>query len=241
MIDEHLFTDRESLFAALCAALAARTRAALDARGVALLGLSGGSTPLPLYRRFALLDLDWTRVIFALVDERWVGLQHPASNEAALRAALAPALAKSARLQGMKTPAHHAIDGLADCESAYRALPLPFDVVLLGMGEDGHIASLFPHAEGLEAALDPQATALCAAISAKPSTVTGEHTERLSLTVHALDTAGELALLMLGDAKRHTLADAAAGHDALAMPVRALLRPHHPPLTLWWAPLENSP
>lgn len=240
MTVEHVFQTRAALQDALRTELAESIGCAISARGVALVGLSGGSTPLPLYRQLARQDLDWQRVVFALVDERWVPSEHPASNERALREALAPALANGARLQGMKTPAAHAAQGLAACEAAYRTLPLPFDFVLLGMGEDGHIASLFPHAEGLAAALDPFAHTLCAPILAARSDVTGEHTERMTLTLRALLDAGSRALLVLGEAKRRRLAEAAAGGDTAAMPVRALLGPGKPPLTLWWAPLETN-
>ena len=239
MTSEHRFSTRTALQDALCAALVSAIEGAIASRGVALIGLSGGSTPLPLYRQLAQQALDWPRVVFALVDERWVPIDHPASNELALRVALAPALENGARLQGMKTSAAHASEGLIACEAAYAALPLPFDVVLLGMGEDGHIASLFPHAEGIDAALDPLGHNLCAPIRAARTAVTGEHTERMTLTLYALLGAGTRALLVLGEAKRRTLAEATAGTDITAMPVRALLGPGQPPLTVWWAPLET--
>ncbi|MFM7274706.1 MAG: 6-phosphogluconolactonase [Gammaproteobacteria bacterium] len=235
-----VFADPASLEDVLCEAIGAAIAASITARGVALLGLSGGSTPLPLYRRLAQASLDWPRVVIALVDERWVPVDHPASNEGALRHAFAPALAQGARLQGMKNPSIRAADGLAVCEADYRSLPLPFDLVLLGMGEDGHIASLFPRAEGLDAALDADSPALCAAISAAPSRVTGEFTERVSLTLGALHPARVIVLLALGEAKRHTLIEAAAGSDVAAMPVRALLGKGNDNLNVWWAPQEHA-
>ena len=241
MSTERFFTARAALTEALCAALLRAIDAGIAARGVALVGLSGGGTPLPVYRQLAEQPRDWSRVVFALVDERWVPLDHPASNERALRQALAPALERGARLQGMKTPASSAAEGLAACTSAYRALPLPFDLVLLGMGEDGHIASLFPQAQGLATALDKTRDAPCAAITAARSAVTGECTERMTLTLAALCRARELALLIVGEQKRRALAEAAAGSDVATMPVRALLGRDAPPLTLWWAPSENRP
>ena len=232
----HPFADREALFVALCEELVCRARAAITARGVALLGLSGGSTPLPLYRAFARADLDWSRVVFALVDERWVDVAGPGSNEAALREALAGALGAGATLVGMKNAAPTPAAGLAVCEGIYRALPLPFDLIVLGMGDDGHTASLFPHATGLDVALAPAAGQVCAAISIQPDPVAGAFTERMTLTLPAIRDARARLLLLCGESKRRVLELARAGTDIRAMPVRAVLATPAAPLDLWWAP-----
>jgi 6-phosphogluconolactonase len=236
MNPDRAYADRASLVAALRERLFAQCRQAIAQRGTAVIALSGGSTPLPLYRAFGADALDWPRVLVALVDERWVPLDHAASNESALRAALAPALTAGARLVGMKTAALRARDGLAVCETLYRALPLPFDTVILGMGEDGHTASLFPHAAGLAEAVDPAGDRLCAAIEALRSDITGACTERMSLTVPALCAARSIELMIAGERKRKVLGVARGGTDVTSMPVRTIVNAPELPLTVWWAP-----
>jgi 6-phosphogluconolactonase len=227
------FDDLAVLQAELAGVLAARIDEAVRRRGRALLALSGGRTPLPLYEQLAAMDLDWPRVGFALVDERWVAVDDAASNEYQLRRALAPALGSGADFTGMKTDAATAVAGLAECETRYAQLPLPFDLVLLGMGPDGHTASLFPGAAGLSAALDPAATALCAAFTAPRSEVTGELVERMSLTLHGILGARQLHLLVTGDDKLRVLQRAEAGAE---MPIRSVVLQADVPLQTWWSP-----
>lgn len=236
----HESPDPVTLRRELLEALVLRIRAAIACRGFALLALSGGSTPLPLYRDLARQLMPWPRVQFVLVDERWVETSHPASNERALRDALAPAIAAGAGFTGMKNTAPHPADGLPACERQYRALARPFDSVLLGMGEDGHFASLFPGAEGLGAALDPSGAALCAAISAPPGTAAGCD-ERMSLTLAALRGAGAIDLLVTGERKRALLQAAARRSGTSDLPVGALLAQSTFPLTIWWAPGGPTP
>jgi 6-phosphogluconolactonase len=216
--------------------IAACIRGAIQARGRALLALSGGKTPLPLYAALAAMELDWNHVTFALVDERWVETGDPASNEYQLRGALGPALAAGAVFLGMKNAALRALEGQARCERAYRELPLPFDLLLLGMGEDGHIASLFPAAEGVDRALDPAENALCRAITARPGKATGGLVERMSLTRAGLLGARRIDLMLAGEQKLLVLERALGGTDPLEMPVRAVVQQHDVPLLAWWAP-----
>lgn len=229
------FADRPALVAGLRQHLVDTIASAIRERGIAVLALSGGSTPIPLYAELAGEALDWSRVEFVLVDERWVNMDHAASNEAAIREALAPALVAGATLTGMKNPAATAADGLELCNDAYGRLPRPFDLVLLGMGEDGHTASLFPHADGLDAALADDAPC-CVAITAHQSAVTGANTERMTLSLPAIRDARETILLITGDAKQRVLDQAIAGDDVSAMPVRALLQRGNSSLTVWWSP-----
>ena len=236
MIATRICTDATELQACVAETIAAQLEEALAKRGTALLGLSGGSTPLPIYRALAVMPIDWPRVHMALVDERWVGLEDVASNERALRQALAPALTRGAHLVGMYNGAPHACDGVAACGNAYRSLPLPFDAVVLGMGTDGHFASLFPGAEGLQEALDPTGERLCMAIRARPGSATAGCEERMSLTLAGIANSRAVELLLTGSAKLQVFEHARLPCDPLLMPLHALLTLPGISLRAWWAP-----
>lgn len=236
MGNEKFFDSREALLAALQEDCVAELSAALKERGQASFMVSGGSSPAPLYQRLSQINLDWSSVSVALVDERWVDRDHPKSNETFVVDNLLQHQAASAQLQGMKNAANSPAEGLAECEAAYRKLPQPFDLTILGMGPDGHTASLFPHAEGLEKALDPESDELCAAITAHESEVTGAFTERMTLSLAGLLKSRRLVLLITGEDKLKALRAAQEGSDVSAMPVRAVLQQSKVPLDIYWAP-----
>jgi 6-phosphogluconolactonase len=236
MVIERLFETRESMVAELEAQCVAALNHAIDERGEATFMVSGGSTPEPLYKSLSQVDLDWSSVYVALVDERWVELAHDKSNEAFTIKHLIQNNAASANLVGMKNTAETAQEGLLDCEATYQQLAQPFDMTILGMGSDGHTASLFPHAEGLAAALNPDSTEICAAINAHPSDVTGAITERMTLSLAGILRSKSVVLLITGDEKLSVLRKAQAGTDVNEMPIRAVLQQQQVPVTVYWAP-----
>lgn len=236
MVTEHLFETREELFSALQEECVKALQEAVQARGKASLMVSGGSSPGPLYEKLSQAELDWSAISVALVDERWVEPGHDKSNESLVVNTLLKNNAAKASLTGMKNAAERPAEGLAECEANYQKLPQPFDLTLLGMGNDGHTASLFPHAEGLEKALDLNSDALCAAITAKQSEVTGEYTDRMTLSLKGLLNSRGLVLLITGNDKLETLRQAQAGTEVADMPIRALLQQTQVPLAVYWAP-----
>jgi 6-phosphogluconolactonase len=237
MLTERLFDSREEMLEAVQKECLAALGKAIDERGEASFMVSGGSSPEPLYRSLSTADLAWESVYVALVDERWVDFEHDKSNEAFIVRTLMQNKAASANLIGMKNTAATAAEGLADCEAAYQQLAQPFDVTILGMGPDGHTASWFPHAQGLDAALDPNNSALCAAIIANQSEVTGTATERMTLTLTGALRSHSLMLLITGQEKLNVLRQALADDtDTAAMPVRAILQQQQVPITVYWAP-----
>jgi 6-phosphogluconolactonase len=236
MVTERLFENRAEMIAALQTECETALRSAIENRGEATFMVSGGSTPEPLYKALSNADLDWESVYVALVDERWVDFDHDKSNEAFTVKHLIQNKAAAANLIGMKNSAETAAEGLADCEAAYQQLAQPFDITILGMGSDGHTASLFPHAQGLGEALNPDSDNLCAAITAKQSEVTGAIIERMTLSLAGLLRSKSLVLLITGEEKLAVLRAAQGAGDVKDMPIRAVLRQDRVPVTVYWAP-----
>ena len=150
--------------ATLAAALAAVVAAGLTRRAVASLVLSGGSTPRAMYSHLALHNLDWSRVHITLADERWVATDHADSNEGLVRTVLLREGASRARFIGLKNDAATPAAGATAAWRGLGAIARPFDAVVLGMGDDGHVASLFPNSEESAAGLDARCAPACIAM-----------------------------------------------------------------------------
>ena len=230
-VREHLYPDVESLNEACAAAVAEALRAAIGARGAATLVVSGGRSPEPVFARLSREDLPWEAVWVTLADERWVPTDSEDSNERLVRRALLDGNAAGARFLGLKTAAATPEVAVADREAALARLPRPFDLVLLGMGEDGHTASLFPDAAETETALDPAGTSLCAAV--RP--LSAPH-PRLSLTLPALLASRRIVLLISGAAKWQVYDRASRPGPVSELPIRAVLRQDVAATDIYWAP-----
>lgn len=226
----YTFPDQQTLVSALTEHLAAALRTDITQQGRASLVLSGGSTPVPLFERLSELDIPWQQVLITLADERWVETSSPASNEALVRRCLLTGRAAAATFIGLKTTAATAAAGLAACEARLRTLPRPCTAVILGMGNDGHTASLFPCAAQLAAATDLRCGRSCAAL--RPQTAPHE---RISLTLPALLAAREIILHLAGPEKKAVLEQALAAGPPEEMPIRFLLRQQTVPVRVYWA------
>lgn len=236
MVEEKFYPDRERLVMALANDCASALQRGIREHDQATFLVSGGSSPKPVYEALSKRPLPWKDINVALVDERWVDRGESGSNHTFIEKTLLANYAAEAPFLGMKTPHATAAEGQGDCERAYAELPRPFDVCLLGMGSDGHTASLFPHAEGLEQALDQESDQLCRAIVAKQSEVTGSHTERMTLSLAAILQARDIKLLITGEEKLKVYREALLGSDELEMPIRSVLRQGLKPVTVYWAP-----
>jgi 6-phosphogluconolactonase len=229
---EHRFDTPQALAAALADAIARILGDAIAARGHAPLIVSGGTTPRATFERLAQQRLQWSEVTILLADERWVATDDPASNEALVRGALLTHRGAAAQFVGLYTGDPTPEAGERSCEARIEILERPFDVVLLGMGDDGHTASLFPHAPGLAAALDPAASTLCRAI--RPP-----HLEpRMTLTPRALLDTRKAFLLFKGTPKRAVFESALADGPIEEMPIRAVLRQQRVPVEVYWTPRD---
>ncbi len=234
-LTERFYSDEKSFNHSVHANISYLLAKAIEQRGHATFLVSGGSTPKPLYHSLSDTDLFWEQIHVAMVDERWVSADADASNEGFIRRYLLKNKAKDAEFQTMKTTAKTAVNAEDELNQAYANLNTPFDVTVLGMGNDGHTASLFPHADGLEKAVTGT-SALCQSIIAFESPETGEYTERISLTLHALMKSNVIFLLLRGDEKMTTYRNAMSGTDIFEMPVRAILQQQDIPVFVNWAP-----
>lgn len=229
--EEQHFPDPQNLAEALAQELAEVLEAAVEARGEASLVVSGGSTPLPLFAALSQHPLPWDQIFVTLADERWVDPSDPASNERLVREKLLQGPAAAARFVGLKTTDETPKAGRDACEEALEALPRPFDAVVLGMGGDGHTASLFPTAPELADGLDPESGRTCLAVH--PG---GDLPPRMSLTLPALLDSRCLYLHITGEEKLQVYHHALGPGNAAELPVRAVLRGAGERLQVWWAP-----
>lgn len=207
--------DRDMAIMNIAHALTSDLRKCLLQHETASFAVPGGTTPGPIFDAMSSVDIDWRRVHVMLTDERWVPEDHPRSNAG---------LVKSRLLTGRASTAHF-ISFYRNGMRAAEAAPvlseelkgeMPISVLLLGMGEDMHTASLFPGAPGTAAAMAHDAPILCA-VSPED-----QPEERLTFSAPALNGAMDKHLVIFGDAKRAAL-KAAGRLPAAQAPVRAVM------------------
>ena len=218
------YPDREALFMDLAALLAEELAGALLHEPRVTFAVPGGTTPGPVFDALTEVDIDWARIDVLPTDERWVPESSDRSNMRLLRERLLAGRAAKARLLPLYAPTaqpEHAVDALA----ATIAPALPIDVLLLGMGADMHVASLFPGADRLADALDPDAPILM------PMRAPGAPEPRVTLTAPVLQGALTTHLLITGREKRAALDQAVRLDMPAVAPVAAVL--HN--ATVHWA------
>lgn len=210
------YADKTVLARALAAALTAEISDVLEQRSRAFFVVPGGTTPGPVFDFLSQTDLDWARVEICLSDERWVPEDSPRSNTRLLRERLLVGAAKDATLVSL-------YDGSDQPEAALENLGtqvdahLPADVLLLGMGGDMHTASLFPGADGLAAALSPDASTL---VAMHPE---DQEEPRISFSARVLNSASKKHLMITGDEKRSAL-ERAQNLEPMQAPIAAVLK-----------------
>ena len=204
-------------------------RQALPRHGPFSLALSGGTTPGPLYERLNELSVEWGQGLVMPVGERWVPLDHADSNEAMIRRTLLRGEAAKVGFVGLWSAANDVEQAAVVADKALAQHRAPFDLVVAGMGEDGHTASLLPGAPGLEAAIHPYNIRSVVALAPPNAPYL-----RLTMTRARLLKARRVLLLIGGPDKRRIIEAAMRTPDERRWPVSILFAPGSPPVDVIW-------
>ena len=226
-VSAHEYKSPVLLADALALNVAKQLSDAIDARGTATLVVSGGRSPVAFFQNLARQKLDWSKVVVTLADERWVPVEHADSNAGLLKQHLLQGPAAKAKFLSLYSPAANLEDAAEQADRLLGELPA-IDVLVLGMGDDGHTASLFPNSPNLSEALKADGTRRCWPMLAP----TVPH-QRLTMSRALLATASYTVLSISGSSKLTTLSAALASDDVAAMPIRAFLQPT---LEIYWCP-----
>lgn len=228
-LTQTIYESAEQLNQAFAGKILSLLEQGIKQNGRASLAVSGGRTPMGLFKALAASEFEWQKVDITLADERWVSPSDDASNEKLVRNHLLVDKATAANFVPLKTSHENAQDAIDTCDQAYQAMQNPLDVLILGMGEDGHTASLFPCSEQINAGLDLNAQANFIAV--QPTTAPHQ---RMSFTLKALLQSKHTFLHLTGESKKQVLETAMSGDDQAEMPIRAVI--NGTDVELVWAP-----
>lgn len=230
MSDWHIFADRPALEAALAAEVATRLAQGIAQRGKAHLVVSGGSTPLQLFSLLNQTEIDWAKVVVLLADERWVDVEHDDSNERMVQSVLLSSRAADAEFFSLVPALDDAKVNVSSVSQALLNMPR-FDVVILGMGEDAHTASLFPCSDEIAEGLKTDQGALITRPTTAPH-------QRISLSKQRLQNTEYGVLHIVGEKKRSVADQAIRSGDELAYPISAFIGDDTGAtgFDCWWAP-----
>ena len=223
------FDNADALTSAFADTLIELLKDGIAQRGRASLVVSGGRTPLALFKQLIQTDLEWDKVDITLADERWVGENDEASNTKLVRENLIQNKAAAAHFVTLNTDDADANDGIAEAENRLSSFSLPFDALILGMGEDGHTASLFPCSAQIEDGLNLASGKIC--IATQPTTAPHQ---RISLTLPAILNSRNIFIHLTGEKKKQVLLDAIENATEAQKPITAVV--NRAPVTLMWAP-----
>jgi 6-phosphogluconolactonase len=220
--------NSESLASDLCQSIGEILIEEIRKKGHASIAVSGGITPISLFNELSLLNINWTKVDLTLADERWVDPNSTDSNELLVRTHLIKNKASKVNFIPLKNDSKTVQDGQKKSEELLKNITLPFDVVVLGMGPDGHTASLFPCSEELSDAMDLKNPNMLVLTSPKTAPY-----QRISLTARVIIDAKNVFLHLNGSSKLHTLESAMEYKDPNKMPIYTFLENG---LSIYWSP-----
>jgi len=229
------FESRKDLYIAVTSRCESHFNKTLQENKRASFIVPGGTTPAPVFKNLSRSTLDWKNISVALSDERWLTADHLQSNQKLIAETLLINNAKSAQFVAMKNTSHTALEGLQECCNDYKSLVQPFSLTMLGMGGDGHIASLFPDCKEIGKALDLNNKELCTSIDASGCPVAGDFPERMSLTLSAIINSQLIILLVTGEKKLDVINAAIEKYQPTVYPVSALLHQQNAPVEIYWS------
>ena len=205
---------------------------AIDARGAAVIALAGGKTPVPIYAKLAAAKLDWKRVTIVPTDERIVPLGDAKSNVTMIAKAFLPKGARVIPIVPQTTPDYKAAGRSAD--ALLQDLHWPLDLCLLGVGGDGHTASIFPGPDFDEALSGPRERR---ALGVMPDPLPVDAPlPRVTLSRAAIVSAKALMIAVTGDAKRTVIEQAIKQGAGSPRPIGRVLADAELPVDIHWAP-----
>lgn len=227
----HEFPARQVLARKLADAIAAKLEVAIAERGSAVLVVSGGSTPGSMFGELSACDIGWDRVTVTLADERAVPPSSPRSNEHLVTRRLLQGKAARAGFIGLHESGAELAEAARRASGRIATLPRPFDVVVLGMGGDGHTASIFADAGNIADLVDPAGTALVL-----PVETASAPEGRLTLSLPLLAGARHVCMHIEGLEKKELLLDCLEDQLRPVPPIGIVLRHAVNPVEIYWAP-----
>lgn len=225
------FADAATMARDVAGDVAGCLQEAIETRGRASLVVPGGTTPGLFFDALADSDIDWSRITILPSDERWVKVTDAGSNERLIRERLLVRQAARAHFMSWREAGETRNQAAASLSAQINEL-LPFDACVLGVGADGHVASIIPGAVGYH---DLYAWDFENHVKPVDAPGAAGAVERLSLTFEAIFRSRLVVLLTTGATKRAVLAAAQRGEND-AGPVIMLMRPQVMPVWACWAP-----
>ena len=224
-VNEEKFSNLEEAASALAEDLAQTIREAISRKGSCLIAVSGGKTPRLVFKYLRNQRLDWEKVIITLTDERWVPNDHSESNEQLVRSYLLKYLPPEVTFIPFYQHGKNIAADTKACENRLRHLDLPFDAVYLGIGSDGHFASLFPEDRALEIT-----DSLCTAVEG-----TNSRLPRITLTKTAILDSRKIYILFSGDDKYSVYSRSRILGSYKEIPLRLVLDQNKTPVIVYIA------
>ncbi len=235
MVKEFLSDNRQHLYQNVAARCAHQLKSIIEEDGKASMIVPGGTTPAPVFELLSKMPLAWNKVSIVPSDERWIATDQKQSNQYLIEQTLLINHASVAHLVPLKNSAKTPLEGEKLTEDNLQRFNQPHAVSVLGMGNDGHFASLFPGSPQLQEALDINNSRKCTAIDATGCPVAGDYTDRMSLTMTEIIHSKLIIIIITGQQKLDIIRNAARGQASPDVPVSLLISQNKTPVEIYYS------